>query len=138
MSALKFETIAIGGAVVIGGLLLWKFKGKVSQQTNASGQPTTAYDNSGAFGTVGAVANTVSGGSLASLGEWLGGIPGDIADWWNPVNPPTAAQKAPPNIAPPSTAAATDKWNQGGNASSGSGGLDIFSDPEGWGAQWGG
>lgn len=41
-------------------------------QTNASGEKVTAYEGSGVVGTLGAAANTVSGGTLASLGEKIG------------------------------------------------------------------
>lgn len=42
-------------------------------QTNAGGETVTAYQNAGILGTLGAVANSASGGILASAGESLGG-----------------------------------------------------------------
>lgn len=62
--------------------------------TNADGSPQTAYYGAGPLGTVGAATNAASGGYLSSFGDWLGGIPGDVADYFHPVNPPTAAQQA--------------------------------------------
>jgi hypothetical protein len=48
------------------------------------------------------------------------------------------AQTGPLNAAPPSTAAAMDKYTQGGNAATGSGSIDTFTDPmTGFGSQWG-
>lgn len=41
-------------------------------QTNASGEKVTAYEGKGVLGTIGATANTVSGGALASLGQKIG------------------------------------------------------------------
>jgi hypothetical protein len=41
-------------------------------QTNASGEKVTAYEGAGVLGTLGAVFNSASGGSFASLGQWLG------------------------------------------------------------------
>lgn len=42
-------------------------------QVNAAGEKTTAYEGAGVVGTVGAVANSASGGVFASWGENLGG-----------------------------------------------------------------
>lgn len=42
-------------------------------QTNAAGQAVTAYQGAGVFGTLGAAANSASGGYLSSFGETLGG-----------------------------------------------------------------
>lgn len=101
--------------------------------TDASGTPTTAYLDSPVpvLGTVGAAANAASGGYLASGGDWLGSKLFDL------FNPHAGGLDAPANPAPPSSSATLDKFNQAGNAPSGSGSLDIFSDPEGWGAQYG-
>lgn len=41
-------------------------------QTDLSGEKTTAYEGKGVIGTLGAGFNTLSGGTLASLGETLG------------------------------------------------------------------
>lgn len=42
-------------------------------QTNADGETVTAYQGAGVLGTLGAAANSASGGVLASAGEKLGG-----------------------------------------------------------------
>ena len=42
----------------------------------------TVYEGDGVLGTLGAAANTASGGTFQSLGEWLGGKAADAADWW--------------------------------------------------------
>jgi hypothetical protein len=159
MSALKTETILIGGGLVVGAILLMKFLpalakgagGLVSGNNaltqgakNADGSKQTAYQGAGVAGTLGAGANAASGGVFSTVGEFFGGIPQAVGDWWSPANPMTAAQKAaaagPTQAAPPSTAAATDKYTQGGNASTGSGSLDYWnlSEPTGYGDQWGG
>ena len=63
-----------------------------NNQTNASGEKTTAYVGAGVLGTLGAAANTASGGVLASVGEWLGGKVYDLThdepgEPVNPINP---------------------------------------------------
>lgn len=47
-------------------------------QHNADGETVTAYQDAGVLGTLGAVANSASGGLLASTGEKLGGWLFDI------------------------------------------------------------
>jgi hypothetical protein len=47
-------------------------------QTDASGQPVTAYQGAGVAGTLGAAFNSASGGVLASIGEWIGGKLADL------------------------------------------------------------
>jgi hypothetical protein len=77
------EAALIGGAVIVGGLILWrgsKIAGGLVTGDNAltrnakdaSGAPVTAYQGAGVVGTLGAAANAASGGYLASFGEWLG------------------------------------------------------------------
>lgn len=44
-----------------------------ANQTDLNGDTVTAYQGAGVAGTLGAATNSVSGGALASLGEWLGG-----------------------------------------------------------------
>ena len=63
-----------------------------NNQTNASGEKTIAYVGAGVLGTLGAAANTASGGVLASVGEWLGGKVYDLThdepgEPVNPINP---------------------------------------------------
>lgn len=89
------QAAAIGAAVLVGGFLLYKaaqavpavagavadtVAGAVSgnnaitqNQTNATGDPTTAYEGAGIAGTVGAAANSASGGWFATVGENVGG-----------------------------------------------------------------
>lgn len=42
-------------------------------QTNFAGEKTTAYEGKGVAGTLGAAANSVSGGLFATIGEKVGG-----------------------------------------------------------------
>lgn len=94
------STVAILGALAVGGFLLWKVGGKAGEAitgavdlvggvltgnnkitenaTNGAGEKTTAYQGWGIVGTLGAATNAVSGGTLASAGEWLGG---KVYDW---------------------------------------------------------
>ena len=44
-----------------------------ANQTTWSGQSTNAYEGKGVAGTLGAAANSASGGALASIGNWVGG-----------------------------------------------------------------
>jgi hypothetical protein len=145
MSADKVETIMIGGGVLVVGYLVYRMlkaapaaiggaltgdNALTRGATNASSQPTSAYVGAGPLGTLGAGANAASGGWLASLGESLGGGAFDLFH-----TDPMAV--APLNPAPPSDGAANSRYLQGGNVASGSGSLDMFSDPEGYGFQYG-
>lgn len=85
-----------GAAAAVAAFVLWKFTkigatvaealpGVVSgdnaltrSQSNAAGERVTAYEGAGVVGTVGAAANTASGGVLASAGQAIGG-------WWASV-----------------------------------------------------
>lgn len=139
MSALKTETILIGGGVLVVGLVAMKLIPKLGgfftgnnaltqNAKNADGTSQTAYQGAGVVGTVGAATNAVSGGWLSTFGDWLGGGLYD-ATHSDPMATP---------IAPPSTPAAIDKYTQGGNAATGSGSIDTFTDPmTGFGSQWG-
>jgi hypothetical protein len=65
--------VAEGAASVVSG------NNAITQnQTNASGEATNAYEGKGIVGTVGAAFNSASGGTLASVGETVGGW---IYDW---------------------------------------------------------
>jgi hypothetical protein len=44
-----------------------------ANQTDLNGNTVTAYQGAGVAGTLGAAANSVSGGAFASIGEWIGG-----------------------------------------------------------------
>ena len=63
---------AAGAAVQGAGGLLTGNNGITAAATNAAGDPVTAYQGAGIFGTMGAATNAVSGGTLASLGQWIG------------------------------------------------------------------
>jgi hypothetical protein len=144
MSAIKTETIVIGAGVLVAGLVLMNILPKLvkgagglvsgnnaltQNAKNADGSAQTAYQGAGIPGTLGAATNLATGGVLSSIGDWLGGGLYD-AFHGDPMSMP---------IAPPSTAAAIDKYTQGGNAASGSGSIDTFTDPmTGFGSQWGG
>ena len=57
-------------------------------QTNAAGEKVTAYEGAGVVGTLGAVANSVSGGTLASLGEKIGsGLFSIFGSKYDPTKP---------------------------------------------------
>lgn len=47
-------------------------------QTNLDGERVTAYEGKGVLGTLGAINNSVSGGTFATLGEKIGGWAFDI------------------------------------------------------------
>jgi len=90
---LQTETLLILGAAGAVLLLLAYLTPKVGQvaggiisgdnaltqgATNSQGEKVTAYLGAGFAGTAGAAANEASGGTLASLGEWLGGKAYDL------------------------------------------------------------
>ena len=66
LKAFTNKAIAAAGGVVSGNNVI------TQNQTDFSGQPTTAYQGKGILGTVGAAANSASGGIFASLGESIG------------------------------------------------------------------
>lgn len=137
MSAIKTETMVMIGGVAVVGLLAYSLLPKLlkgagglvsgnnaltQNQHNADGTPQTAYIGAGIPGTLGAAANTASGGIFSSIGDWFGGGLYDLTH-----SDPLAG---PVNPAPPSTSAAVDKYQQGGNAPSGSGSIDPFTLPD--------
>jgi len=61
------DTADLAGSIATGNNAL------TQNQTDASGNTVTAYQGAGIAGTLGAAANSVSGGTLASAGEALGG-----------------------------------------------------------------
>ena len=102
MSAVQLTpgAVAVGVGVLVGGFLLWRASqvaGKVAgdvvdtaagivtgnnamtqNQTDADGIKTTAYEGMGVLGTLGAAANSVSGGWFASAGSWIGSSAYDL------------------------------------------------------------
>jgi hypothetical protein len=72
-----FILYKVGGT--LGGLL----SGKNSLTKNATdwnGNPVTAYDSVPVLGTLGAAANAVTGGALASVGEAIGSVAFDSVE----------------------------------------------------------
>jgi hypothetical protein len=63
-------------------------------QTDASGNQVTAYQGAGAAGTLGAAANSASGGLLASIGEWLGGAVADVTMPYDPNSPASGTNRS--------------------------------------------
>jgi hypothetical protein len=72
--------------------VVWRGGRLTETATNAAGQPVTAYRDAGVIGTLGAAANAASGGTLASLGEWIGSAAYDL---FNPGTDTTPAPAAP-------------------------------------------
>lgn len=68
-----------------------------NHQTDAQGNPVTAYSDTTVpvVGTLGAAANSLSGGTLASIGEWFGGLAAKVAglDSYDPNSPATASNR---------------------------------------------
>jgi hypothetical protein len=62
-------------------------------QTDASGAPVTAYQGAGVLGTLGAATNSASGGSFASIGEWIGGTLADLTGSYDPNSPLTGSNR---------------------------------------------
>jgi len=88
--------LAVGAAVIIGLVYYLGRKtlsdvasgvGGIASGNNAATQGT-AYEGKGILGTVGAVVNSASGGSLAAIGEWLGGSIYDIVHIRDANTPP--------------------------------------------------
>ena len=89
------EAAAVAAGVVVLGLLAYKLTQAIpnaasaavggaaglvtgnnvvtQNQANADGVKTTAYEGAGVLGTMGAAANSVSGGWFATMGENIGG-----------------------------------------------------------------
>jgi hypothetical protein len=112
MKAVETETLVILGAltlVTLGAAYLLKKAASVpdavggiftgnnaitKNATNAAGEKVTAYEGAGILGTLGAATNAVSGGTLASLGQAIGGAVADLRDAIRPplsVGPITPA-----------------------------------------------
>lgn len=79
---------AASAAVNAGAGLLTGNNAITQNQTDASGNPVTAYQGAGVAGTLGAAANSVSGGTLASFGDWIGG---KVYDLFNGSTTPAAS-----------------------------------------------
>lgn len=88
--------IGVGGLVVY---LLWN-KVAAAGKAVANVNKGTPYAGAGVVGTVGNLTNQVSGGTLASLGDWIGG---SLYDLTHSAYDPNAA---PADRATPNTGAA--------------------------------
>lgn len=84
-------TLLVGGAIAL--LAVWYVLSKAPaiakgaltgdnaltrSQTNADGSAQTAYVGAGPAGTLGAAANSASGGWFSTLGDWIGTKVGDL------------------------------------------------------------
>lgn len=73
-------------------------------QTDAQGNAVTAYQGAGVAGTLGAAANSASGGILSSIGEWIGSKVADVTMPYDPNSTqPTGVtrdQVVTPNFVP--------------------------------------
>jgi hypothetical protein len=70
--AISKETLLLVGLAGVGIYLVYRsVKGTVTAVANVN--KGTPYEGTGVVGTLGNAANTASGGTLASLGSWLGG-----------------------------------------------------------------
>ena len=65
--------IGVGALAFVGLFLFLKKQGAAAVAAVANVNAGTPYAGSGAVGTLGNAANSVSGGVLADLGSWLGG-----------------------------------------------------------------
>ena len=82
LKAFTNKAIAAAGGVVSGNNVI------TQNQTDFSGQATTAYQGKGVLGTLGAAANSASGGIFASLGESIGS---GLYDLFNPSSAGTTS-----------------------------------------------
>jgi hypothetical protein len=64
--------IGVSALVFVGLFLFLKQQGTAAAKAVANVNKGTPYEGTGAVGTLGNVANQISGGSLASIGESLG------------------------------------------------------------------
>jgi hypothetical protein len=121
MGAAKLQAIAIGAAVLVGGLVLWKAasvgKGLVTgnnaltrDATDAYGNPVSAYQGVPVLGTLGAAANEASGGYLASFGSWLGIKAYDLTHSDPEPEPQRLARPAVPTTGPESVFNGATSW----------------------------
>lgn len=89
------KLLNFGGGLVSGNNAV------TQNQTDASGQAVTAYQGAGVAGTLGAAANSASGGWLASIGEWIGNKVADATMPYDPNSPnpigTTRSQVVTPN-----------------------------------------
>lgn len=107
VGVIAYRTVK-GGAAAVGGLVTGN-NAITENQTNAAGEPTTAYVGAGIPGTVGAVFNGASGGTFATWGENLGSWFYDLTN----SDPLTAGATTAATSAP--APAAQDQYDALGN-----------------------
>jgi hypothetical protein len=87
LTSKTIKDVASGAAGVLSG------NNAITQnQTNASGQKVTAYEDAGVLGTLGAAFNSLSGGTLSTIGQNTHNSFTDAVDGWvysllNPEKP---------------------------------------------------
>jgi len=84
--------LGVGALVFVGLTLFLKSQAKQAAAAIADVNKGTPYEGAGVVGTLGNVVNQASGGTLADVGESIGGW---LYDWLHPYDP----------NAPPATAA---------------------------------
>lgn len=99
----QYAVIAIVGVVVayyvlkkilpVAGGLVSGNNAITANQTDASGNVVDAYQGGGVLGTLGASANSASGGILASIGEWIGGKVADATMPYDPNSPASGVNR---------------------------------------------
>lgn len=124
MGAAKLQAIAIGAGVLVGGLVLWKAasigKGLVTgdnaltrNATDAYGNRVDAYQGVPVLGTMGAAANEVSGGYLATFGSWLGLQAYDLTHSDPDPEPVRLSRPTVPTTGPESVFNGSTSWATG-------------------------
>lgn len=95
--ALKGAAQAVGQGANVVSSSLWNSPGLASDPANINAG--TAYAGTGVIGSVGHAADAASGGTLSSIGEWIGG---GIYDLTHPNYDPNAIAADPnrPPVAP--------------------------------------
>lgn len=89
----KNLAIGVGGLALVGIVVYLFFKKEIKDGANAAGDLLgglvsgnnavtrgTTYEGAGIGGTLGAAANSASGGLLETFGHWLGGKAADVSE----------------------------------------------------------
>lgn len=97
--------MAAGVVALVVVVYVWKKGASLTKTaTDADGNPVTAYAGAGPVGVAGAAANAVSGGWLATFGNWLGSKTADLTQ--TDPNAVANANQAAINLAQANAAAA--------------------------------
>lgn len=97
----KNLAIGVGGLALVAVALYLFAKGQAKEAAAAAGGLVsgnnaltrgTVYEGAGIAGTLGAAANSASGGLLESFGSWLGGKAADLHDAIAPTFEPRTTQ----------------------------------------------